>query len=56
MIEQRGRWRMGVRGAVGVGNGVGGHDASERGGSVRRLSDVRGSKPHVGYAQEGAPD
>ena len=34
----------------------GGHDASGRGGSVRRLSDVRALRSHVGDAQEVAPD
>jgi len=53
MIEQR---REGSDRFGRVGNGVGGHDASGRSGSVRRPSDVRVSRSHVGYAQDGAPD
>jgi hypothetical protein len=40
--------------------GVGGlgdrHAAPGHGGSANRHTDVRGSKPQVGYSQEGAPD
>ena len=55
MIEQRGReWldRVVVRGANAERCG---HDASGRSGSVRRLSDVRESRSHVGDAQVVAP-
>jgi hypothetical protein len=30
--------------------------APGHGGSANRHTDVRGSKPQVGYSQEGAPD
>jgi hypothetical protein len=32
------------------------HAAPGHGGSANRHTDVRGSKPQVGYSQEGAPD
>jgi len=32
------------------------HAAPGQGGSANRHTDVRGSKPQVGYSQEGAPD
>jgi hypothetical protein len=35
---------------------VGQHDAPGRCGSANRHTDVRGSRPQVGYSQEGAPD
>jgi hypothetical protein len=40
-----------------VAAGLGGwHAAPGHGGSANRHPDVRGSKPQVGYSQEGAPD
>jgi hypothetical protein len=53
-LEAVGSGGQALVGAGGVG-GVG-HDASEWGGSVRRLSDVRVSRSHVGDAQVVAPD
>jgi len=57
-LSTNGRARVGRLGLglSPVAVGVGGHDASGRSGSVRRLSDVRVSRSHVGYAQDVALD
>ena len=55
MIQRRGG-ECSVVGVLAVGGVGGGHDASGRSGSVRRLSDVRVSRSQVGDAQDGAPD
>jgi hypothetical protein len=48
------RWRSPSR--LGVGGLGDRHAAPGHGGSANRHTDVRGSKPQVGYSQEGAPD
>src|SRR4051794_33972834 len=45
-----------LRATVGLGSRGAGHDASPQSGSAYRHSDIRGSEPHSGDAQQGAPD